>query len=126
MQTQYSNTGAFRTFEHLHWRQLGFLETKLSYLEGQLYRLDVAEAEKMEGSQKCKLPFNKRSFVDCCFSDSDPIHISETLESDQNMLQDEFNDIRENLYTHIECISKKHRMVHHIVVDTLVNSRAMS
>ncbi|KAI0106393.1 hypothetical protein GGR51DRAFT_571345 [Nemania sp. FL0031] len=109
MQAQWSNTGTFRTFEHLNWRQLGFYETKLSYLESQLHKLDIAEARKMKGAQKSKLPFNKKSFRDCCFEDSSLAHMSETLGVEENTLQDEFNDLREKLYAHIECVSKKHR-----------------
>ncbi|KAI1122126.1 hypothetical protein F5Y10DRAFT_81846 [Nemania abortiva] len=109
MQTQWSNTGTFRTFEHLNWRQLGFYETKLSYLESQLHNLDVAEARRLNGTQKSKLPFSKKNLVDCRFGDSDPPYVSEAPDADQNMLQDEFNDLREKLYVEIECVSKKHR-----------------
>ncbi|KAJ8133420.1 hypothetical protein O1611_g203 [Lasiodiplodia mahajangana] len=111
MQTQWSNTGTFRTFEYLNWRQLGFYETKLSYLESQLHKLDVAEARKMKGAQRSSLPFNKKSFMDCCVEDSSLAHMSETLprETERDSLQDEFNDVREKLYDRIECVSKKHR-----------------
>ncbi|RYC65385.1 hypothetical protein CHU98_g821 [Xylaria longipes] len=108
MQMQWSNTGTFRTFDYLNWRRLKFYETKLSYLEGQLHRLDAAEAKTMDGSQKSKLPFNKESFVDCCLRGSDASYMPEALAAGNYMTQDEFTDLREKLYAHIECVSTKY------------------
>ncbi|KAI1753544.1 hypothetical protein F4782DRAFT_545761 [Xylaria castorea] len=108
MQTQWSNTGTFRTFDYLNWRRLKFYESKLSYLEGQLHRLDVAEAKTTDGSQKSNLPFNKEIFMDCCFGGSDASYMPEVQVADGYMSQDELADLREKLYAHVECISKKH------------------
>lgn len=118
MQMEWSSTRTFRTFEYLNLRQLGFYETKLSYLEDQLHKLDAAEARIMRGSQKLKLPFNKKIFIDCCFGESDPLYMSEAPGTDEDLLRDEINDLREKLYAHIESISKKHRMNHDTVGDT--------
>ncbi|KAI0459921.1 hypothetical protein F5B21DRAFT_202746 [Xylaria acuta] len=108
-QMQWSNTGTFRTFDYLNWRRLDFYETKLTYLEGQLHRLDVAEAKMMDGSQKYKLPFNKEVFMDCYSRGSNASYIPEALAMDGHMSQDEITDLREKLYAHIECVSTKHR-----------------
>ncbi|KAJ2994446.1 hypothetical protein NUW58_g1559 [Xylaria curta] len=109
MQTRWSNTGTFRTFEYLNWRQLKFYETKLSYLEDQLHNLDVVEAETMNGTQKSNLPFNKRSLVDCCPMVSEAYYMPETLEGGGHMSQDELAALREKLYAQIEYTSTKHR-----------------
>lgn len=113
---QFANAGTFRTFDYLHWRQLDFYETQLSYLENQLHRLDVAEDKTMRGSQKSKFPFNKEKFADCCLKEppsvSGFVHIPEAPEGDDGVLQDEFVALRERLYAHIECVSKKYRATH--------------
>ncbi|KAI0533758.1 hypothetical protein GGR58DRAFT_96982 [Xylaria digitata] len=101
--------GTFRTFECLYWRQLDFYETKLSYLENKLYKLDVTEGERIKGQKKCRVPFNKNIFMDCCPGDSDPLYVSGMPEANENMSQDEFTDLREKLFAHIESLSKKHR-----------------
>ncbi|KAI0447490.1 hypothetical protein F4803DRAFT_546008 [Xylaria telfairii] len=110
MQMQWSNTGTFRTFDYLNWRRLKFYETKLTYLEGQLYKLDRAEAKTTDGSHKSKFPFNKDIFMDCCFRGSDAPDMPEALVADG---QDEFSNLRERLYAHIERLSAKH----HELVD---------
>ncbi|TGJ83883.1 hypothetical protein E0Z10_g4892 [Xylaria hypoxylon] len=102
------STGTFRTFECLDWRQLEFYETKLCYLENKLYELDVAEGRTMMGLQRSQLPFNKKIFIDCSFRDSDPSYMSGALDANENMSQDEFTDLREKLFAHIECLTKKH------------------
>ncbi|KAI0490586.1 hypothetical protein F4859DRAFT_13009 [Xylaria cf. heliscus] len=109
MQTKWSNTGTFRTFDYLNWRRLQFYETKLTYLEGQLHRLDIAEAKMIkDGSQKSKVPFNKEIFMDCCLEGSEVSYLPETLAADCHVAQDEFTDLREKLYAHIERVSTKH------------------
>lgn len=116
MQTQWSSTRTFRTFEYLHLRQLRFYETKLSYLQDELHRLDVLEDGMMRGSQRTKLPFNRKMFIDCCFREPDPSYMSEAPETEENALEDKINDLREKLYAHMENISKKHRMSYDIVM----------
>lgn len=122
MQMHWPNTGTFRTFDYLNWRRLKFYETKLTYLEGQLHRIDSAEAKTTDGSHKSKLPFNKDIFMDCCFRGSDTPDMPEALVADGHASQDEFSNLRERLYAHIECVSTKYRMTRGLASDT----RAMS
>jgi hypothetical protein len=108
MQMQWSTVGTFRTFEYLDWRRATFYETQLSYLQDLLYKLDVEESKKMKGLQKERVPFNKDNFRDCCLNSSD---VSETLLSDDDVSHIEFTILRENIYAHVERISKQHRML---------------
>ncbi|KAI1419982.1 hypothetical protein F5Y12DRAFT_720068 [Xylaria sp. FL1777] len=109
MRTCWPNTATFRTFEHLNWKQLDFYATKLSYLENQLHKLDKAEDRVMNGTQKNQVPFNKKSFADGHIQDLDLVYVSEVLEAPENMSQDDFTELRERLFAHIDSLWKKYR-----------------
>ncbi|KAI1171825.1 hypothetical protein F4777DRAFT_33545 [Nemania sp. FL0916] len=109
MQAQWSNSGTFRIFEQIHWQMITYYQTKLSQLEYQIHELDSQEDEKLKGSQRSKLPFDKRQFMDCYIEESRSLRISEPLETAVDTVQDEINDTREKLYAEWEQVAKNYR-----------------
>ncbi|KAI0201079.1 hypothetical protein F4808DRAFT_460281 [Astrocystis sublimbata] len=106
--TQWPNNGTFRLFDYANWRLLQFYETKLSYLLDQLHNLDDAESKAIHGSQTSKLPFDKKIFEDCYSTDPDNPYLPKTSATDDDPMQDEFNQLRENIFAHLGSISTRH------------------
>ncbi|KAI1357518.1 hypothetical protein F5Y08DRAFT_333809 [Xylaria arbuscula] len=103
------DTATFRTFEYLDWRQLHFYETKITYLEKLLFKLDIAEDKKIGGSQRTRVPFDKKFFDNRNPQDSGPLYLSGVLEANEDMTEDELMYTKERLFGQIEFYKKKHR-----------------